>query len=410
MKIEVTTTARAEGHTQWPQPIHPPTCQSSQRSVVGYDGSEPSRDALWWAVQEVQQRRERGSEKAHVHVLYAQHHEARFSEEGLKSDLEKVLPTGTAGLVHPFTLSGDIPGVLVAASHGAALLVMGTDIALGHSPRFGHRVLGSDSTRASAYATCPVAVIHTAQVWSRARSGRPRPPGGDASGPPELRVADPGELAPDPDAPRIVAVGVEDTFSSRDAVRWAVQEARLRGCRLLVMHSNPQRAGDPASPVELELSWSGATAVLRPQQPPAAGPDEDRAFVEQLLTSARADDATEAAFEEVETTVQVRGEDVREALTLSAQEAELLVIGSSRHGIPRLLRPGHTADVLHRIWDVRPGETDEQIGHRTCPVVVTPAADEDKHDHTRIALGVLEKAWLAHLQAEAGDLDPPEYR
>jgi hypothetical protein len=125
------------------------------------------------------------------------------------------------------------------------------------------------------------------------------------------------------------------------------------------------------------------------------------AFVEQLLTSARADDATDAAFEQVETTVQVRGEDVREALTSSAQEAELLVIGSSRHGIPRLLRPGHTADVLHRIWDERDRETDEQIGHRTCPVVVTPAADEDKHDHTRSALGALEKAWLAHVQAEA---------
>ena len=88
--------------------------------------------------------------------------------------------------------------VLVAASHGAALLV----VASHKRGPFG-RMFTSTAGRGAAFATCPVAVVQ------EGRHDHPRP----------------GK----------VVVGIDGSFTSWDALRWAATEARYRDAELKVV-------------------------------------------------------------------------------------------------------------------------------------------------------------------------------
>ena len=144
-----------------------------ERIVVGVDGSEPSRQALAWAVEEGRLRH------SHLTIVHAWHvpyfdgfpyttgafDPASFEDTarvtldatiagvdftGLSEPVERVLATG-----------GAAPGLLEAAK-GADLVVVG---ARGRGG-FGELLLGSVSQQVTHHATCPVVVVHSSSEGS----------------------------------------------------------------------------------------------------------------------------------------------------------------------------------------------------------------------------------------------------
>lgn len=181
--------------------------------VIGVDGSESSARALEWA-----------SREAELHdweltaVLawgYLSQYHAEPTEgfdpdygeaeanAALATYLERALGAERAGAVIHRAVC-DLPaGALLAASADADLIVLGAR-GLGG---FKGMLLGSVSQHVLHHATRPTAIIHD-----------------HASAPSE------------PAAPRIV-VGIDGSETSRRALRWAVEEARLRQSALDVVHA-----------------------------------------------------------------------------------------------------------------------------------------------------------------------------
>jgi len=147
--------------------------------VVGVDGSESARQALQWAVHEAHGRG--GTVKAVTAWRWD------FPELAFGDTLSKVRKKAEAMLAHEvdslphYKISG-IPlaievmegrpaNVLVAASHDADLLVLGSH---GHS-RTLHRVRASVTEDCARNATCPIVVIPVGWATQRqhAEAGRP---------------------------------------------------------------------------------------------------------------------------------------------------------------------------------------------------------------------------------------------
>ncbi|MCO5991549.1 universal stress protein [Actinoallomurus spadix] len=133
------------------------------RIVVGVDGSEPSKRALAWAIG--QARLTGGSVAAvtswHLPVAYGWVPPADIDWEGeaakaLTEAVQAVAGNEPSVPIETVVVEGNPAEVLVKASHGAQLLVVGNR---GHGG-FTGLLLGSVSQQCVHHAHCPVVVIH----------------------------------------------------------------------------------------------------------------------------------------------------------------------------------------------------------------------------------------------------------
>jgi nucleotide-binding universal stress UspA family protein len=142
-----------------------------------------------------------------------------------------------------------------------------------------------------------------------------------------------------------VVVGIDGTEASRQALRWAAGEAKLRGTVLRVVHT-----------------WSRPYAVSGPNpQPERPEVDEDeteRRLARELFDRELAATGIEATGVRIEPEL-VEGSPAQKLLD-AAQNADLLVIGSDRH--ERL-----AGNPLGRIGR-------ECVQHSPCPVVIVRPA------------------------------------
>lgn len=149
-------------------------------------------------------------------------------------------------------------------------------------------------------------------------------------------------------AGREIVVGVDGSAESKLALRWAIEEARLRGCDVLAVHAW-------VYPVFVESFMPGEVlfdgALLR-------------SAAEELLEAAVGEVAGAAGDVPVRR-VTVEGEPV-EVLVEASAGAELLVVGTRGAGGFGGLRLG---SVSHRC-------TQEAL----CPVVVARAEDDPERD------------------------------
>lgn len=148
--------------------------------------------------------------------------------------------------------------------------------------------------------------------------------------------------------PGTVVVGVDGSPQSRAALRFAAEEARLRGARLVAVHA---WAYMPPAPV-------GEPGMIPVPVGDYAGQLEaERAAAEAELERALADAFPEGPPVEVERRV-VEG-DPAHVLEQEAEHADLLVVGSKgRTGLASVLLGSVTRHV---------------VDHARCPVVVVKA-------------------------------------
>jgi nucleotide-binding universal stress UspA family protein len=155
-----------------------------------------------------------------------------------------------------------------------------------------------------------------------------------------------------------IVVGVDGSEESRRALLWAVEEARLRGAVLEVLHAWEPQPLPTASP--------GLAAGLSPM-PVDAGDyvetmDALREGAEALVRTLRAELGDAARGVDLRTTV-VEGPPAGSLLDASTG-ADLVVVGSRGHGsLVELVLGSVSRDIVHRA---------------RCPVVVVPAQRADE--------------------------------
>ncbi|WP_033439137.1 universal stress protein [Saccharothrix sp. NRRL B-16314] len=144
-----------------------------------------------------------------------------------------------------------------------------------------------------------------------------------------------------------VVVGVDGSPVSRTALRWAVEEAKLRGCA-----------------VEAVLAWHVDYAlVIGPMSATiAAGMDRDRLREDHRRVL---DDMVAEAGGDVRA-VLAEG-DARDVLTKASQHAALLVVGSRGAGPVREVLLGSVSSYC--------------VHHATCPVVVVREPKPEHAEH-----------------------------
>lgn len=129
-----------------------PFCTSPDRVVVAVDGGRASVAALRWAAAEAELR------GAHLHVVHSVDpatRDARGATEALLHKAFACLPSDLESLSLPDEGAAES---LVAASDGAALLVVGTD-----EREVFAEVLDATAHRADGGPACPVALVHEGQ-------------------------------------------------------------------------------------------------------------------------------------------------------------------------------------------------------------------------------------------------------
>ena len=143
----------------------------------------------------------------------------------------------------------------------------------------------------------------------------------------------------------VIVVGVDGSAASHEALRWAAQEATLRGARLVAVHA---WAFVPVAPV-------GDPGMI-----PMPGMDYP-GHLDAVQAAATADlDAAVADAHGIEVEKRLVEGDAGDVLVSESQNAELLVVGS--HG-----RSGIKAAVL--------GSVSRHVVERApCPVVVVKAS------------------------------------
>lgn len=285
-----------------------------RRIIVGVDGSDPSSQALLWAV------REGELHGAEVHAvltwgLLDQHHpggESRFEDDYDREDAEEALDSYVQAAVGaepavPVTLRpvNDLPARgLLGATDADSLLVLG---ARGRGG-FAGLLLGSVSQQCLHHSQCPVAVI---------RAGT------------EMVGHDPERIV----------VGVDGSDTARRALDWAAEEARVRGARLEVIHTwqIPYAGGYPYA--------LGAPDLDQLEQAARAGLD-------RIL-----DGFDESGLAQPVERIVTSGDPAAVILDV-AQGGDLVVLGSRGIGGFKGLLLGSTA---HHV-----------VHHAACPVVVVP--------------------------------------
>jgi nucleotide-binding universal stress UspA family protein len=158
-----------------------------------------------------------------------------------------------------------------------------------------------------------------------------------------------------------IVVGIDGSPGSDGALRWAMDEARLRGSKLRVVHvyDLPQ--------VALSEAGVGAAGIPAPtvmtrddaERVQSSAEEQARGIVEGALQRAGGE-----AADRPDTEVAVLGGPVAQTLIDAGRDAELLVLGSrGRGGFLGLLLGSVTQQCAH---------------HPPCPVVILPPAQEDE--------------------------------
>jgi nucleotide-binding universal stress UspA family protein len=284
---------------------------TEERSVVvGVDGSESGRCALRWALAEAQLRRAR---LVVVHawrepsLVVPDEYEQALVEEGRTDEAALKLIDREVNAVggdladtveiHRTQAHGFAARSLVEASQGAELVVVGRR----GSGGFPHELIGPKAVQVAHHAACPVAVVP--EQWAAESSG--------------------------------IVVGVDGSDHAARALRWAREEAVLRGSSLTAVlawglldqhHVNPE--------VEFDPKYSDADAV---------------AFLGDAVRSALDGDLADVKLQPV-------NDLPARALLDTADGAELLVVGARGLGGFRELLLG---SVSHRC-----------LTHSLCPTVV----------------------------------------
>ena len=142
-----------------------------------------------------------------------------------------------------------------------------------------------------------------------------------------------------------IVVGVDGSDASRDALRWATEEARLRSAPLVAVHAwsfvPAQPIGDP-----------GMLAVPAGDLAGQLNAENDAA---QIGLDQAVEDAL-GADSDVELERRLAEGDAGEALVAASKDAQLVVVGS--HG-----RSGFKAALLGSV-------SRHVVDHAACPVVV----------------------------------------
>jgi nucleotide-binding universal stress UspA family protein len=288
--------------------------------VVGVDGSDSSRQALDWAVEEATRR------QLSLHLLSAW--QSDYAAEtvaplvpSIEDDCRSIVDTAAAhvrtaspGLeVSTSTVHAQAASALIAASRHADTVVVGSRGVRAVT----EALLGSTSMQLAAYASCPVVVVREAVL-----SG---------------------------DAPRRVVVGVDGSDLSAQATGYGFAQASGRALGVTVLH---------AWNANVYTSGVAMSALVEPWH---------ELVTEQGQIMADAIAPWTQKFPEVEVQthlVQGRPADV---LVHASEGAELVVVGSrGRGGFRGLLLGSVSRSVLHRAH---------------CPVaVVRPFTPEDSDD------------------------------
>jgi nucleotide-binding universal stress UspA family protein len=148
----------------------------------------------------------------------------------------------------------------------------------------------------------------------------------------------------------LIVVGVDGSDESRSALCWAVDEARLRGARLRVVHAwyaYPALVeGVPVVAADWEALGDSADTFLQ-------------SFIEETVGKPEGVQIEAAAVHRTDGTAA-------EALVQAAREAQLLVVGSRGHG-------GFAGLLL--------GSVSQQcVHHAPCPVVVVRGVPAGRTD------------------------------
>ncbi|WP_405766406.1 universal stress protein [Streptomyces sp. NBC_01538] len=288
--------------------------------VVGVDGSEPSLRAVDWAADEAALR---GAPLRLVYASLWERYEGAALARGLGEPSEQVMVEDivrtaarrahlrrTALRITTVVLPEEPEYALVREGHEAAALVLGSRGRSG----LAETVLGSVSLAVAARASCPVIVLrgsHDSQV----------------SHDNQVRAGKHGR----------VVVGIGEKATDSAALRFAVQEAKLRDATLDAVRAwrcpayestdHPLLAGEPA-----RLHERHAAEIL-----------------EQAL---------KGAPEDVDLRRRTIEGPARRVLPDASREADLLVVGARRN-------PGHLGLQLGRVAHA-------VLHHSTCPVAVVP--------------------------------------
>ncbi len=281
--------------------------------MVGVDGSPGSAQATEWAAAEAYRR---GCALALVHVSQPVWVSLGPEDVSLPSTISSTRPaflddavaavsTEWPGLeVSALELTGRPAQALVAVSDDAALMVLGS-----HGRSLVARLLvGSVSRHVATQAHCPSVVVR-----------------GDSAATMTSRVV----------------VGIDESRTSRVALRMACTEASLRGVPLLVVHAWH------------DVAQGGYGVWVAPPEVT----EQLRVDAERITAEAVAE--VEEAFPDVDITMRVlQGHPVTAVLDAS-HDAQLLVVGAHGHGaFPGMLFGSVATAAIHEA---------------ACPVMVIPA-------------------------------------
>jgi nucleotide-binding universal stress UspA family protein len=281
--------------------------------VVAVDESAGAAAALRWAVREGRLR------SAPVTAVMAwdhvqQHHvpprpfDPDYDEDDARASLEAIVTAavGDADVIRRAVDDLVVPALL-RATEGADLLVVG-DRGLGG---FEELLVGSVGSQCIRHAPCPVAVVHA--------QGRHGP------------------------GPERVLVGYDGSAASRDAVAWAVEEARLRKAHLTVLHADPPKA---------LWGFIDADALLRRS---SEAEDAARSAIDAALRGLH---TAGVAIDRV-----VVADAPARAILAASSTADLIVLGARGLGAFKgMLLGSVSGQVTH---------------HAMCPVVVIRAPEEE---------------------------------
>ena len=145
---------------------------------------------------------------------------------------------------------------------------------------------------------------------------------------------------------KTIVVGIDGSEPSRHALRWALDEARLRGADLRVVYAWPA-----------PFNIAGPYEQMGPQYDESAKPADQMVAEELVEHELEAEDVTG-----IRTEKRIAQGSPVQALLDAASDADLLVVGTrGRGGFKGLLL----------------GSVSQQcVAHATCPVVVTHGASE----------------------------------
>jgi nucleotide-binding universal stress UspA family protein len=291
--------------------------------LVGVDGSANSAEALRWAVEEADLR------DHHVTALFAWgyvppghagdghtfdvDYGAADADAALAAAIEAAVDPGAARTITRRVVYDTAARSLLSAARDADLLVIGARGVGG----FRGLLLGSVSQQCLHHTTGPLAIIRTSESGSDS--------------------VDVDDSASGPARGRIV-VGIDGSNSSRRALRWALEEGRLRGATVDVVHA-----------------WQPPLIVPSP----FVGVPLDTTVVEKYARSVLdkvVDEATGHGGTPVERILVQGG--AASAVLDTAHGAAVVVLGSRGRG-------GFTGLVL--------GSVTHHVAHHVrCPLVITP--------------------------------------